>query len=63
MKRKVVLAAVTLWLLASCAPSGVEPITQSRDKLAEIMARGTLIIATDANYAPQSILLEGVLPR
>jgi len=62
MKRMVVLVAVTLWLLASCAPSGVEPVTQSRDKLAEIMARGTLIIATDANYAPQSILLEGVLP-
>jgi polar amino acid transport system substrate-binding protein len=56
----VVLFAVTSWLLASCAAPGAEPDSQPRDKLAEIVARGTLIIATDADYAPQSRLLKDV---
>ena len=32
------------------------------DKLAEIQARGTLVIATDPDYAPQSMLLYDALP-
>ncbi|NTU55719.1 MAG: transporter substrate-binding domain-containing protein [Anaerolineales bacterium] len=62
MRRMVVLFAVTSWLLASCAAPGAEPVTQPRDKLAEIMARGTLIVATDADYVPQSRLLKDVSP-
>lgn len=62
MKRLVVLVTVTSWLLVSCASSGVEPVTQTRDKLAEIKARGTLIVATDADYAPQSRLIPDVRP-
>jgi len=48
--------------LAACASSS-EPTatpTTSADKLAEILARGTLIVATDPNYAPQSELKEDV---
>ena len=59
------LAFVVLPLLialAACASSS-EPTptpTASADKLAEIVARGTLIVATDPNYAPQSELKEDV---
>ena len=51
-----------LIVLAACASSS-EPTptpTVSADKLAEIVARGTLIVATDPNYAPQSELKEDV---
>jgi len=62
MKQMIVFLAVTLLLLTGCVPSVGEPVVQSRDKLAEINARGTLIIATDADYAPQSKLLKGTSP-
>lgn len=49
--------------LAACAPA---PVTAAfdvpNDKLAEIQARGTLVIATDADYQPQSKLLENSKP-
>ena len=56
-----------LWIglalvLTACAPVSVAPTSPPTDKLAEIMARGTLVIATDADYEPQSKLLKGVLP-
>lgn len=57
------MTAVILWLLVACASPDVEPVAQSRDKLAEIKARGTLIIATDADYVPQSKLLKDVSPK
>ncbi len=49
---------LVLIALAACSsPSGPTATpTTSADKLAEIMARGTLIVATDPNYAPQSEL-------
>jgi len=49
------------WLLVACATPG-ETVYQPEDKLAEIRARGTLIIATDQDYVPQSKLLSGVSP-
>jgi len=55
-----VLLAVISLLLAGCASPKAEPAVQPRDKLAEIKARGTLIVATDADYAPQSKLLKDV---
>jgi polar amino acid transport system substrate-binding protein len=58
---KQVFICVVL-LLAACAPQTAQPVTPTNDKLAEILARGTLIIATDAGYPPQSQLLDGVLP-
>lgn len=62
MKQSIVLFIVAGFVLAACSaprdPSGDAP----DDKLAEIRARGTLIIATDADYMPQSRLLTSELP-
>jgi polar amino acid transport system substrate-binding protein len=57
---KKIYIAVTLLsifglLLASC---GGAPAA-AKDKLAEILARGTLIVSTDPAYPPQSQLVEG----
>jgi polar amino acid transport system substrate-binding protein len=49
-------------LLIACTSQTAQPVTPTNDKLAEILARGTLVIATDADYLPQSKLLAGVLP-
>ena len=62
MERMVVFAVIVSWFFAACVPVEEEPIVRSTDKLAEIMARGTLIIATDPSYAPQSTLLENSTP-
>jgi polar amino acid transport system substrate-binding protein len=48
-------------MLGACSPATAISTPQN-DKLAEIWARGTLIIATDADYAPQSKLLPDTLP-
>lgn len=61
LKRIVLHFFVALIALAACAPATVVP-TIENDKLAEILARGTLIIATDADYAPQSRLIPGTSP-
>ena len=53
---------ITGFALAACLSSKNTPVTVLEDKLAEIQARGTLIIATDADYAPQSRLVPSVLP-
>src|SRR5215207_4933850 len=50
-------------VLTACAPSDDHPTTLPADKLAEIQARGTLIIATDADYMPQSRLSPRLLPN
>jgi len=49
--------------LTACFSSTSHSVTAPDDKLAEIQARGTLIIATDADYAPQSRLVPGALPN
>lgn len=49
-------------LLTACGAAAVISVSVSDDKLAEILARGTLIIATDADYAPQSRLIESSAP-
>lgn len=54
---KLTILIVTSLILAACSsvvtPSSAEPA----DKLAEIQARGTLVIATDVDYLPQSRLI------
>ncbi len=60
MKRAVIIL-VALTILAACKPAEIVPTSQN-DKLAEVLARGTLVIATDADYAPQSKLLSEVHP-
>ena len=50
--------------LAACkgAPAVLPTRPQANDKLGEILQRGTLVVATDPAYPPQSEVLEGV-PR
>jgi polar amino acid transport system substrate-binding protein len=64
--RLLALAAVSLVALAACsssagsggvtAPPTADP---SRDKLAQVLARGTLVLWTDPDYAPQSMKVAG----
>ncbi len=61
MQKYVVFFISILIVLTACAPATVTPIPQN-DKLAEILARGTLVIATDPDYAPQSMLLGNSTP-
>jgi polar amino acid transport system substrate-binding protein len=56
---KVVFVAAGL-ILTSCLSSHKAVVIVPEDKLAEVQARQTLIIATDADYLPQSRLLPDV---
>ena len=60
MKPIVLLLAGVV--LAACT-SSADNATNSIDKLAEIRARGTLVIAIDADYTPQSKLIPGSSPK
>jgi len=60
--KRIIFVFITGLVLAACSSSVNDPTTTPNDKLAEIQARGTLIIATDADYAPQSKLLADVTP-
>ena len=51
----VTLLSIFVLVLASCGPTQ----KAATDKLAEILARGTIIISTDPAYPPQSQLVEG----
>ncbi len=57
MKRlsPVLIVLIVALVMAACKP----PATPSPDKLAEVLARGTLIVSTDPAYPPQSELVEG----
>jgi polar amino acid transport system substrate-binding protein len=61
MKRITLVVVVALMFFSACTPATVAPTLQD-DKLAEILARGTLVIATDADYPPQSMLLSNISP-
>jgi polar amino acid transport system substrate-binding protein len=61
MQKYVVFCMSILMTLTACAPTAAVPTSQS-DELAEVLARGTLLIATDADYAPQSMLLKNSTP-
>ena len=52
----VTLLILLSLMLAACG--GAAPPAE-QDKLAEILARGTLIVSTDPAYPPQSLLVEG----
>jgi polar amino acid transport system substrate-binding protein len=56
--RTVVLAALLALTLAATASSSTAG-DPSTDKLAQILARGTLILSTDPGYPPQSYLVKG----
>lgn len=62
MKRSIVLFIAAGFALTACFPTPAFSEAAPADKLAEIQARHTLIIATDADYMPQSKLLVSALP-
>ncbi len=54
---------VSLLLIFTFVMSGCAKTTEApKDKLEEILARGTLIVSTDPAYPPQSELVEGATP-
>lgn len=58
MRTGIYALICVICVVTACVPVREIPAEQNRDKLAEIRARGTLVIATDADYAPQSQLLD-----
>ena len=64
MWRMCAICLAAALLITACKPSVSAPpmATPYVDKLAEIQARGTLVIATDLEYSPQSRLLPNTVP-
>ena len=62
ISRRVAIAAVAI-LVAACSGSGASPAAPSADpttdKLAQILARGTLVGYAELDYPPQSIKVDG----
>jgi len=61
--RRHLLASISLALLVgACSPAGVSPtpsLDPAKDKLAQVLARGTLVLFTDPEYPPQSMVVAG----
>ena len=61
--RLTALALVLIFVLAACGnaagPSPSPTLDPARDKLAQVLARGTLVLSTDPDYAPQSFAVKG----
>jgi len=57
--KKIYLTVTVLSILAILLASCGGGAATAKDKLAEILARGTLIVSTDPAYPPQSQLVEG----
>ena len=57
----VVVAVVAAGCGAGTTPSGSAPASAdpTKDKLAQVLTRGTLVLATDLDYAPQSFAVKG----
>ena len=62
MKQSIIPFIAAGFILAACFASNDPSKGVPGDKLAEIQARGTLIIATDADYMPQSKFLASESP-
>ncbi|HLY12718.1 MAG TPA: transporter substrate-binding domain-containing protein [Candidatus Limnocylindrales bacterium] len=60
--RVLAIGAVTI-ILAGCSGSSATPASANgdptKDKLAQVEARGTLVLWTDPDYAPQSMAVKG----
>jgi polar amino acid transport system substrate-binding protein len=61
VKQNIILFIVAGFALTACFAPGQATEEAPDDKLAEIQARGTLVIATDADYLPQSKFLASAL--
>ena len=60
--RIAALLAVLALAMAACGASGSAPSAAAdptKDKLAQVLARGTLVLSTDPDYAPQSFAVKG----
>jgi polar amino acid transport system substrate-binding protein len=61
--RSLVVGVATVLIVAGCsssaAPGGSLAADPTKDKLAQVMARGTLVLWTDPDYAPQSMAVKG----
>jgi polar amino acid transport system substrate-binding protein len=57
--KKLYLAIAFLIVLSLLFSGCQKAPAEAKDKLAEVLARGTLIISTDPAYPPQSMLVEG----
>lgn len=60
---KQIAVTIVSLVLAACVAHANNQTSTPNDTLAEIQARGTLVIATDASYMPQSQLIEGSKQR
>lgn len=60
---KQIATSIVSLVLTACLTLAENQTPIPTDKLAEIQARGTLVIATDASYAPQSQLIEASKQR
>lgn len=60
---KQIAISIVCLVLTACATLAENQTPIPDDKLDEIRARGTLVVATDASYAPQSRLVEGSKQR
>lgn len=65
----IAVAAIALGhILAACGGAAIggssspvaERLDPTRDKLAQVLTRGTLVLSTDLDYAPQSFAVDGV---
>jgi polar amino acid transport system substrate-binding protein len=62
VKQGIIVFIAAGFILTACSAPNIHSTVMPDDKLAEIQARGTLIIATDADYLPQSKVLADALP-
>jgi ABC-type amino acid transport substrate-binding protein len=62
VKQNIVLFIIAGFACAACLAPSQATENVPDDKLAEIRARGTLFIATDADYMPQSKFFTSKLP-
>ena len=60
---KHIIVGIACLVLTACVKLAESQTPLADDKLAEIKARGTLVIATDASYTPQSRLIAGSKQR
>jgi polar amino acid transport system substrate-binding protein len=58
-KTVVILTVVVSVILSGCGGKSPAPAA-ANDLLSKILARGTIVVATDSDYAPQSKLIDGV---
>jgi polar amino acid transport system substrate-binding protein len=63
--RLAVLGLIVVLVTAACssgtAGTSAPSADPTKDKLAQVLARGTLVLSTDADYAPQSFAVKGAI--